>query len=778
MGNKQGIPGNKSSSQSSSSAPSPVAASSNPNQNPNAARGAATQPEVVHPLVQERATQELAAMMVIQENKDLVSKIIYGIDNDGDFAMVLKCGSRGDHRFCVVVKIENQESLTWQESRAIRAAVKFGERFTLLNDVEFKRWSDHMRSQDNGDVSFQTYPDKSVILITPKTAGRVFGPGKIAQMKVSVDKDQDLLVEFQTDMEKYSVVINHTVRDESFADLESQAFADVVHIAEPGDKMDDQIFMHYCAQLRNKFHMLKIVRINDVLTVHIVPTKLTVAETGIAFDSTVTLPPMADGNADWSDATKARVAAIENSSNDTTILQHMLQSASLGNTDGSTPLVAERAREEAAIQAAVLQRKELIAKTYYGFDTDGDFSVILNAANKMDFRYILSVKIADRDSLTWKECRAMRDILNFGERGTKIAVSDFMAWVDILKGKHKDAKLINGDNQMCILVTPEPAGRNATPGKSRALQLKVDSDNDFVVLFETDVQKYQIIVNHDNRDSTFSILQGKALVDALLVGEPGDKMDDHMFLQYCASIKAKFHLVKVQRKPDTMVAYIVPTTLDESSAGVNFTSEVTIPARVDPIEWSPETAYRVSLLHVGVNCDVCGKQNFAGRRYKCKQCDDYDLCQDCFSSSRVSGQHLTSHSVQPMDPPGASTPAPVQQPSEPCHINVVCDVCRKENFTGRRYKCMECHDYDLCHDCFISSRVSGTHSSDHAVKPINPPAVAVSSLPTPPPGLAKSAPPPGLGLPPTPGLGAAPPGLPPGLAAHHAPSPGNQNANG
>lgn len=767
MGNKQGIPGNKhSTSSNKSSSASPAATSSNPNQNPNAAGSES----VVHPLAQERATQELAALLVIQQNKDVVSKIIYGIDNDGDFAMVLKCGSRGDHRFCVVVKIENKESLTWQESRAVRATVKFGERFTLLNDTEFKRWADHMSSQDNGTVGFQTYPDKSVILITPKTAGRVFGPGKIAQMKVSVDNDQDLVVAFQTDIEKYSVVINHTVRDESFADLETQAFADVVHIAEPGDKMDDQIFLHYCKQLRDKFHMLKIVRINDVLTVHIVPTKLTVEETGIPFESTVTLPAVAEGNADWSEATKARVAAIESNSHAATILDQLLQTASLGNTSGATPLSAERAREEAAIQTAIAQGREIIAKTYYGFDTDGDFSVVVNAANKIDFRYILSVKIADRNSLTWKECRAMRDVLNFGERGTKIAVSDFMAWVDILKGKHQSATLINGDKQMVILVTPEPVGRNATPGKSRHLELKVDSDNDFVVTFETDIEKYQIIVNHDNRDSTFSILQGKALVDALLVGEPGDKMDDYMFLQYCASLKAKFHLLRVQRTPDKMIAYIVPTTLDEANAGVNFTSEVPIPPRVETIEWSPQTAYRVSMLHVGVNCDVCGKQSFGGRRYKCRECNDYDLCQDCFSSSRVSGQHLATHSVQPMDPPGLVSPPSVQQPAVACHMNVVCDVCRKENFTGRRYKCLECHDYDLCHDCFISSRVSGTHDSSHAVKPMDPPAGA---LPAPPPGLAKPAPPPGLGAPP--GIHGMPPGLP---APSHAPTGGNQNANG
>lgn len=733
----------------------------------------------LHPLVKERATQELAALLVNSEKKDLVSAIVYGIDSDGDFSMVLRCGSRQNHRYGVVVKIENGDSLTWRESRAVRAVVKFGERFTKMNDEEFKRFKDHLVSEDTSTVSLQEDSEKSVIVIKPNSVGRSFGAGRICQMKIAVDKDQDLVVAFQTDQDKYVVVINHSLKEESFADLETQAFADVVHIAEPGDKMDDHIFLHYMAKLRNKYHMLKVTAANGAMSVHIVPTQLSVAETGISFDSNVALPTATDDPVDWSPATQARVTAAQSNSggengggsNGATAAQQLLQAAGLLN--GASPLSAERITEEAAVAMSVAQHADIICKTYYGFDQDGDFSVIMQSSNRPGFKYIFCVKVADRNDIGWKECRAMRDVLQLGERGTKITPGDFTAWRQLLESKHKSARIIDGNQQQVILVETEASGRKTTPGRSRSLRLAMDTDKDFLVLFETDVQKYVIIVNHDEKENSFSVLQGKAMVDALLVGEPGDKMDDHMFMQYCRQLKDKYHLLKMKRQQGMLVAHIVPTALEESQAGVSFVTEIPFPAPVEKIEWSPETEHRVSMLHVGITCDVCKKAHFPGKRYKCLECNDYDLCHDCFAASRVSVPHHPSHSVRPMDPPGAgqSPPPPPAVAAASVHTGVTCDVCGKANFPGRRFNCLECHDYDLCQDCFMAGSVSLQHLSTHAIRPMDPPPVVAAAAPVLPPGLAiPVSAPPGLATGPPPGI-ASVPTAPPGLGA------GNQNAN-
>ncbi|XP_065187515.1 E3 ubiquitin-protein ligase KCMF1-like isoform X2 [Sycon ciliatum] len=53
--------------------------------------------------------------------------------------------------------------------------------------------------------------------------------------------------------------------------------------------------------------------------------------------------------------------------------------------------------------------------------------------------------------------------------------------------------------------------------------------------------------------------------------------------------------------------------------------------------------------HEGVSCDVCGKSNFRGKRFKCLICYDYDLCSSCYdnnSASGSSGSHSIDHPVQ------------------------------------------------------------------------------------------------------------------------------------
>lgn len=47
---------------------------------------------------------------------------------------------------------------------------------------------------------------------------------------------------------------------------------------------------------------------------------------------------------------------------------------------------------------------------------------------------------------------------------------------------------------------------------------------------------------------------------------------------------------------------------------------------------------------------------------------------------------------------------------------VACEACCRESFTGLRYKCQRCYNYNLCQDCFWHGRTSGNHQNDHDVK--------------------------------------------------------------
>ena len=54
------------------------------------------------------------------------------------------------------------------------------------------------------------------------------------------------------------------------------------------------------------------------------------------------------------------------------------------------------------------------------------------------------------------------------------------------------------------------------------------------------------------------------------------------------------------------------------------------------------------------------------------------------------------------------------------HINVICHNCLASNFTGPRYICCECENFNLCQKCKENSNLS--HNSDHAFVKITKPA--------------------------------------------------------
>ena len=54
------------------------------------------------------------------------------------------------------------------------------------------------------------------------------------------------------------------------------------------------------------------------------------------------------------------------------------------------------------------------------------------------------------------------------------------------------------------------------------------------------------------------------------------------------------------------------------------------------------------------------------------------------------------------------------------HTNVICHNCLASNFTGARYICCECDNFNLCQNCKENSNIS--HNADHAFVKITKPA--------------------------------------------------------
>ena len=53
------------------------------------------------------------------------------------------------------------------------------------------------------------------------------------------------------------------------------------------------------------------------------------------------------------------------------------------------------------------------------------------------------------------------------------------------------------------------------------------------------------------------------------------------------------------------------------------------------------------------------------------------------------------------------------------HVNVICHNCLNSNFTGPRYICCECDNFNLCQNCKDNKNI--VHNKDHAFIKLNKP---------------------------------------------------------
>lgn len=80
---------------------------------------------------------------------------------------------------------------------------------------------------------------------------------------------------------------------------------------------------------------------------------------------------------------------------------------------------------------------------------------------------------------------------------------------------------------------------------------------------------------------------------------------------------------------------------------------------------SKARARNEGVLHRGVTCDKCGRFPIRGIRYRCSNCQDYDLCEDC----EARDEHPLTHVFYKIKVPAhwaAKTPLPLWYPGKPC----------------------------------------------------------------------------------------------------------------
>jgi hypothetical protein len=261
--------------------------------------------------------------------------------------------------------------------------------------------------------------------------------------------------------------------------------------------------------------------------------------------------------------------------------------------NGMAPLRKERLDEELAARSASATK---ITKMVYSF-LDALFCIKFEVGEGK--KYVAKIHVKDKKKLTWKESRTIVVCLLLLER-----LNIFESF-EKLKAKLAESSLTSSfdvivqDGVNTVNIVPCSVGGTVTAGRVSQEGFTIDKDDDFIVQFKTDTETFVFVVNHECIDNSFGMLQTRALADCLYIGEPGDKMDRSMFLQYCATLRKKYNMIKVSKQGDSLLGYIVPTALKEEDWGVAFVSEIELPPHTDvAIDWSPETKARVEATAV------------------------------------------------------------------------------------------------------------------------------------------------------------------------------------
>ncbi|KAG0345796.1 hypothetical protein BG004_003078 [Podila humilis] len=128
---------------------------------------------------------------------------------------------------------------------------------------------------------------------------------------------------------------------------------------------------------------------------------------------------------------------------------------------------------------------------------------------------------------------------------------------------------------------------------------------------------------------------------------------------------------------------------------------------------------KYTAIHMNVYCDLC-LNTIRGIRWKCTDCDNYDLCQHCHGLAPVRHPNHTFRSIHAyLEKKEQESEAACQYKCGPgiAVHNASCDICLNK-ILGVRHKCLQCPDYDLCQRCLP---LAGAQHTGHTFVPIQYP---------------------------------------------------------
>ena len=159
-----------------------------------------------------------------EEKKELVGTILYVIDSDGDFTMILNCASEPEMQLVLCVKIADKNNLSWPEVRAIVQCFTLGDRGSAMSVATFKSLEKKLKEKV-GKVWLQqneSQSDHIILMMRPSKSENAFSAGKITKSYFEKDADGDYAVHFESEVDQFLIVVKN-IGNKSCGKLEANA---------------------------------------------------------------------------------------------------------------------------------------------------------------------------------------------------------------------------------------------------------------------------------------------------------------------------------------------------------------------------------------------------------------------------------------------------------------------------------------------------------------------------------------------------------------------------
>ena len=264
------------------------------------------------PLQRERRTEEQTYRLMEEMHAPQITRVVFRLDENKDFAVVMESGLERGKRYIICIKLGDHHNITCSESKSIQAALKASERSTILAETQFRNWASQFEEMGCKVTLGTDTNEMFMMTVRPKLAddNEILGlslPGLVRKTRIDFNDQGDVCITFGTDVETYVISVHLNLIQGSYSEGECAATRDVLCIAEQGDKMDDSIFFQYCARLKQRYKLLRVMEADGIKIAYVLPSKLRPEEADVTMGSEFPLPAVTEGSIDWDQATHARV---------------------------------------------------------------------------------------------------------------------------------------------------------------------------------------------------------------------------------------------------------------------------------------------------------------------------------------------------------------------------------------------------------------------------------------------------------------------------------------